>query len=187
MAGHRVGKKKSKSELRTWIVDQILNAIRGEDIFSTLDYKKKNEAFLKQYMHQPLQRCMLDIVRRVYPKVSPATHAKKAKDALLWEGDVKTNVSHVRFLGVQHRPDFVVEIGELKIAVEVKRGEKGSAIREGIGQSLVYSCSGKFQFVVYLFVDTSKDKRLRNSLQQSADAAFIESLWNEFNVRFAIV
>ena len=42
----------------------------------------------------------------------------------------------------------------IRIAVEVKRGQSGSAIREGIGQALVYAASQDFDFVNYLFIDT---------------------------------
>ena len=47
-------KTAAKSAKRTAIVDQILDALRSDTIFRTLDYRKKSEAYLKQYMHQPL-------------------------------------------------------------------------------------------------------------------------------------
>ena len=55
---------------------------------------------------------------------------------MLWEGDVNTTVNNFTFFGTQHRPDFVVKIDRLSVAVEVKKGETGSSLREGIGQSL---------------------------------------------------
>jgi len=177
----------AKSELRTWIVDQIVDVLRSDHIFTTLDYRQKTESYLKQYMHQPLQRRMAKIVERVQPNLKPATKARKAKEALLWEGDVTTTINHVRFLGVQHRPDFVVRVAGINIAVEVKLGERGTAVREGIGQSLVYSASEDFDFVAYLFIDTSRDKKVRESLSRAPEAAFVGKLWNQHNVRFSVV
>jgi hypothetical protein len=81
----------------------------------------------------------------------------------------------------------VVKVDDIRVAVEVKRGENGSAVREGLGQSLVYSSCEDFDFVVYLFVDTSRDKKIRDSLNRSLDSTFIQSLWDERNIRFAIV
>lgn len=187
MAGKRARGIATKSELRTWVVDQVLETLQSDHIFRTLDYRRKSESYLKQYMHQPLKQRMAAIVERVHPRLTPATKLAKAREALLWEGDVTTTVNHVRFLGVQHRPDFVVKIAGISIAVEVKRGDRGSAIREGIGQSMVYSGSDDFDFVVYLFIDTSKDKKIRDSLKRETDAAFIGSLWEHYNIRFAVV
>jgi len=156
-------------------------------IFKTLDYRRKNEAFIKQYMHQPLQERMRTICRKIRPATTDAGIEKLAKAALFWEGDVNTTVNNIRFLGVQHRPDFMVKIAGIRVAIEVKRGDSGYAVREGLGQSLVYAACDDFDFVVYLFVDTSKDKKIKESLSRASDAAFIQSLWMDHNIRFAIV
>jgi len=176
-----------KSARRQWVVDQILAALSDDKIFSTLNYRQKNEAFIKQYMHQPLQERMRSICRKLYPNESDSTIQRKAKVSLFWEGDVNTTINNIRFLGVQHRPDFMVKVGGIRVAIEVKRGDSGYAVREGLGQSLVYASCEDFDFVVYLFVDTSKDKKIRGSLSRDLDAAFIQSLWDEHNIRFAIV
>jgi hypothetical protein len=176
-----------KSERRKWVVDQIMATLSDDRIFTTLDYRRKSESYLKQYMHQPLQARMITICKTMFPGVSDRTIEKKAKLSLFWEGDVRTTVNNIRFLGVQHRPDFVVKVDDIRVAVEVKRGENGSAVREGLGQSLVYSSCEDFDFVVYLFVDTSRDKKIRDSLNRSLDSTFIQSLWDERNIRFAIV
>ncbi len=184
----------SKSKRRTYIVDAIAECISSDKIFNTLDYRRKSEAFLKQYMHQPLQACLKKLYQESGGSLSENTLLAKVKDALLWEGDKKTIINNVRFLGVQHRPDFVIRFdNKLNIAVEIKRGESGASIREGIGQSLVYAVSD-FDFVVFLFVDTSKDKKIRessfNPLSKTFDErnkAFIESIWDNYNIRFRIV
>ena len=176
-----------KSEMRTAIVDTIVACLRHEQIYKTLDYRNKSEQYLKQYMHQPLQRTMVEVFRRIDGRLSEAALQKKAASALLWEGDVTTTINNIRFLGVQHRPDFVVKAADLRIAVEVKMGESGGNVREGIGQALVYAGSREFDFVIYLFIDTSKDKKVRESLSTPAAASFVASLWQHYNVRFSVV
>jgi hypothetical protein len=190
VAGERPSAFRSarKSATRVSVVDQVLATLMHESIYRTLDYRNKSEAYLKQYMHQPLQRAMLDICRRLQPDCSERTLARKAGEALFWEGDTTTTVNHVRFLGVQHRPDFVVKLAGIRIAVEVKRGESGSSVREGIGQSMAYAGCGDFDFVVYLFIDTSRDKKILGSLEHSESAlSFIDSLWESYNVRFSVI
>ena len=181
MAARKKIRVRPKTELRVFIVDEILDTLRGDNIFRTLDYRNKSEPYLKQYMHQPLQQRMVKIVHRMDPRLSQKAKEKNAKRALLWEGDVNTTISHTRFLGVQHRPDFVVQLAQIRIAVEVKRGEAGAAVREGLGQSLVYAASSDFDFVVYLFIDVSKDKKILRSLENENDRAFIDSLWEDYN------
>lgn len=176
-----------KSGRRTAVVDQILDVLRSDHIFNTLDYRKKSEAYVKQYMHQPLQARVVEIYRSLTPKLRETTLAKKAQASLCWEADVKTTINHIRFLGVQHRPDFKIEIEGSRIAVEVKLGEAGTAVREGIGQSLVYACSTDYDFVVYLLIDTSKDKKIRKSLESDVERRFVEGLWQNYNVRFSVV
>ena len=103
----------------------------------------------------------------------------------LYPEHAPTTVNNFVFFGVQHRPDFVVKIDGLKIAVEVKRGDSGSAVREGIGQSIVYAAA--FDFVCHIFIDTSKDKKVLNSLQEPAERFFVKTLWNNYNIRFDVV
>ena len=187
MSGRTPRPLAKKSTKRTQIIEDIVGALKGDDIFHTLDYRRKSEAYIKQYMHQPLKRRLVGVHRRLSPSVSEKTLRKKADRSIVWEGDKRTSIHHIHFLGTKHRPDFVVNIWSMKIAVEVKRGASGSAIREGIGQSLLYAASGDFDFVICLFVDTSKDKKIVQSLRRPADRRFVASLWHHHNVRFAVV
>jgi hypothetical protein len=99
-----------KSAKRGMIVEQILDALKSDEIFTTLDYKHKSESYIKQYMHQPLKRRLVEVHRQLAPGTSEETLKRRAGESLLWEGDVKTTVNHIRFLGAQHRPDFKVQI-----------------------------------------------------------------------------
>ena len=44
----------SKSKRRVKIVESIASAISSKKIFDTIDYRNRNEDYIKQYMHQPL-------------------------------------------------------------------------------------------------------------------------------------
>ena len=187
MVNKRAMRIARKSTRRQWIVDEILKTISAERIYRTLDYRHKSEAHIKQYLHQPLKSRVNSICKKLWPGASKTTLKRKAKDALLWEADVNTTMNPVRFFGVQHRSDFVVKIGGIKIAIKVKRGETGNAIREGLGQSLIYASCEDFDFVVYLFIDTSKDKKIKVSFSHMLESALIKSLWDDYNIRFKVV
>ena len=177
----------SKSKRRIKIVESIASAISSKKIFDVIDYRNRNEDYIKQYMHQPL----IGELEALYEdlELSKSTDKElvkqKAKDCLLWEGDVTTTVNNFTIFGTQHRPDFVVKIDKLRVAVEVKKGETGHSLREGIGQSLVYS--SEFDFVVYLYVDISKDKKIRDSMVGEKEQELINDLWDNHNVLFQVV
>jgi len=177
----------SKSKRRVKIVESIASAISSKKIFDTIDYRNRNEDYIKQYMHQPLIKELEDLYENLElsKSVDQDVVKQKAKDCLLWEGDVNTTVNNFTFFGTQHRPDFVVKIDRLKVAVEVKKGESGSSLREGIGQSLVYA--SEFDFVVYLYVDISKDKKIRDAKMGDHEQELIEDLWDSHNVLFQVV
>ena len=56
MSSNRSRGTAKKSAKRTKVVDEVMAALSDDRILNTLDYRKKSEAYLKQYMHQPLQR-----------------------------------------------------------------------------------------------------------------------------------
>ena len=178
---------KSKSKRRVKIVESIASAISSKKIFDTIDYRNRNEDYIKQYMHQPLISELEDLYENLELSKSNDKEVvkQKAKDCLLWEGDVNTTVNNFTFFGTQHRPDFVVKIDRLSVAVEVKKGETGSSLREGIGPRLVYASA--FDFVVYLYVDISKDKKIRDSMNGTQEQELINDLWESHNALFQVV
>lgn len=174
-----------KSKRRTMIVDSIMELLKSDIIYGVINYRHQKEASIKQYMHRPFVAKLAEVHRKLSPNLAAKTIEKKARESLLWEGDVNTTINHFVFLGVQHRPDFIVQIDGLRIAVEVKRGESGAAVREGLGQSLVYA--SEFDFVCYIFVDVSKDKKVVRGFAGEAEQFFVRRLWNDFNVKFGVV
>ena len=175
---------KSKSGPRTKVINSIISTLKSPEIYNTINYRKQSEDKIKQFMYPYL----LNKIAKLYEdqdKVSPKTAKKKAKEGLLWEGNVKTTVSNKLFLGAQHRPDFVVEYKDLTIAIEIKRGDNGSSLREGIGQSQVYSTH--FDFTICLFIDTSKEKKILNASTSDEEKKFINRMWRNSNIKFIVV
>jgi type I site-specific restriction-modification system R (restriction) subunit len=177
-------KQASKSQRRIELLDLISESITQDDIFTVIDYKSKNEDQIKQFIYPHLVDSLTN-----YLNTENGLELSKAREkiqkSLKWEGNVKTTINHVLFMGTQNRPDMVLEINGLRIAIEFKRGEKGSDLRSGVGQSMIYSTH--YDFVLYLFIDTSKDKRIFNSQGGVNETEFIELLWDKFNIKFITV
>jgi hypothetical protein len=174
----------NKSQRRTEIVKTIMEVMKSPKIFDTIKYQQKSEEYIKQYMHQPMMNEIVELFKRDKGLIHE-TAVERARTALKWEGDKQTVVNNFMFLGVQHRPDFVLDYDDISIAIEVKRGDNGTSVREGLGQSVVYNTN--FDFSVYLFIDTSKDGRIKNSFTGEKEQEVVKSLWDNHNTLFEVV
>ena len=177
-------KQKSKSQKRIELLDLVSESITQDDIFTVIDYRNKNEDQIKQFVYPHLVESLTDYLVRD-GEVDRTRAKEKIQKALKWEGNVKTTINHILFMGTQNRPDMVLEINGLRIAIEFKRGERGSDLRSGVGQSMIYSTH--YDFVLYLFIDTSKDKKILNAQGGVNETEFVELLWDQFNIKFVVV
>ena len=164
-------------------MDLISEAITQDDIFNTIDYKNKTEDQIKQFVYPHLVQSLTQyLVENTDDTVEKAK--VKVKQNLKWEGDVNSTVHHTLFMGTLNRPDMVLEMNGMNIAIEFRRGESGNSLRSGIGQSLVYSTN--YDFVMYLFIDTSKDQRIKNAQTSTKEAELMADLWNRYNIKFTV-
>jgi len=174
----------SKSQNRIAILEMIQDGISTNEIFETIDYKKQSEDKIKQFIYPNLLNRLTDYVMEK-KGFSRSLAREKAKTMIKWEGNVNTTVRNIQFMGTANRPDMTVEIGGINIAIEVKKGNRGSALREGFGQALIYSTV--FDFVLYLFIDTSEESKIVNGATAVTEERFLENIWNNFNIKFVVV
>lgn len=177
-------KLKSKSQKRIAFIDYISEAVTHQDIFGTIKYQNQSEEKIKQFIYPHLVENLAEYV--VKEQGLEKSDAKElVKKSLKWEGNVNTTVHHILFMGTQNRPDMVLEMNGIKIAIEFKRGDKGSDLRAGIGQSMIYSTH--YDFVLFLFIDTSADKRIFNATGGVNEQEFVRIMWDQYNTKFIVV
>lgn len=173
----------SKSKNRIAILEMIEKGISTQEIFETIDYKNQSEDKIKQFIYPNLLNEVTDYV--IEKKgFSRGLAREKAKTMIKWEGNKQTTVKNINFMGTANRPDMSIEIGGVKVAIEFKKGSRGSALREGFGQSLIYSTV--FDFVIYMFIDTSDDRKIANGATAVTEQNFLDNIWDNFNVKFVI-
>ena len=174
-----------KSSKRVALIDGIMKSITSKHIFGVIG-KQKSEQIIATYMHQELRKDIKKLFADLHPYWSEKTALTHADNALLWECDKNTTVNHIQFMGTQHRPDFITKFDDIRIGIEVKRGESGSMIREAIGQCLVYS--SEYDFVCCVVVDTSKGEKILHSFEHGIqEKELLERLWNDYNIKMAVV
>jgi len=174
--------KASKTEKRNILLNTIMNVISDKDIYDEIGFKKSEDK-IKQHMYQPLKAKINE--HFINQGVSVKTAKNKTLKSLKWESHNKQTMHNMVLFGTQHRPDMEVCLDGIKIAIEVKKGDKGSDVRAGFGQCLVYSTA--YDFIIYLFVDTSKDKRIKNSIESKKEKFVIDSLWENHNSLIKVV
>ena len=177
---------KNKTIKRVNFMKKIMETLKHPDIFSVINYKSVSESVIKTYIHPHLIRELTIYYKELYGYKEEYANLK-ANNSLLWEGDTRKIVHNVEVFGVMHRPDMVIkdDVSSINIAIEIKRGDQGQAIREGIGQSIVYSA--EFDFVSYLFVDISEDKKILNSMELNRESELVYSLWNNYNIWLGVI
>lgn len=174
----------SKSKNRISILEMIQDGISTHEIFETIDYKNQSEDKIKQFIYPNLLNKVTEYVMEK-KGFSRGLAREKAKTMIKWEGNKQTTVKNIQFMGTSNRPDMSLDIGGVKVAVEFKKGNRGTGLREGFGQSLIYSTV--FDFVIYTFIDTSDDRKILHGATTVTEQNFLEKIWDNFNVKFVIV
>lgn len=174
----------SKSKKRLDLLEAIQDGITTRDVFETIDYRSQSEDKIKQFIYPHLLDQLTEYI--IEKKgFSRGLAKEKARTMIKWEGNVNTTVKNIQFMGTANRPDMTVDGEGVTIAIEFKKGDRGSALREGFGQSIIYSTA--YDFVMYMFIDTSADGKIVNGSTAVNEQKFLENLWDNFNVKFAIV
>ena len=177
--------KTAKSKKRLNLLESICDGITHQEIFETIDYKKQSEDKIKQFTYPILVNNLTDFLVSKRGWKDSKRAREFVKTNLRWEGNVKTTVHHTLFMSTKNRPDMVLQMDEMNIAIEFKRGDNGRALRSGMGQSLIYSTD--YDFVIYLFIDTSDNKSIKLSSNNHKEEVLMESLWSRYNIKFIVV
>jgi hypothetical protein len=177
--------KKVQTQKRIQFLDSILEAMKKHEIFSDIVSRKNDTEYqIQKNLFLRLQNELPNLL------ISSFGYSEKkakhiVKNNFKWEQKKTTTVSTFSFFATNHRPDAELEFDNLRIAIEIKKGDNGLAIRSGIGQSIVYYT--EFDFVLYFFVDTSPGNNIKSNCSGGKENLLIESLWNNYNIKFIVV
>lgn len=174
-----------KTTRRIRIIDGIMDALMSQSVFGIIG-AGRNESAVAHKLHGELLKSLGSIHRELDENAPNALVDKRARECLLWEGDINTTINHIQFLGAQHRPDFIVQTDGIRAAIEVKRGSDGSCVRNALGQCIVYA--SQFDFTCCVVVDTTRDKKLKRAYSEGTiESLILGRLWDQFNIRIGVV
>lgn len=175
-----------KSTKRTQLLNAIVDNLTSHEIFS--DNVKRDKDTEKAIQKSLFLRLEKSALRPILTE-SFGVNESKIDDILnkhfKYEQDTQTVVNHFSMFATQHRPDAILELDDLRIAIEIKKGDNGAAIRSAIGQSVLYS--KEFDFVIVVMVDTTPGRDIKNSVSGKREHDIITELWDRNNTMFIVV
>ena len=175
-----------KSSNRTKLLEDIIDVMKTHELFSDNVKRKDDEATIQKTLFLRLEKGKG--LQKILTENNIANQEKADLIALKkfsYEQDNNTTVKQFCMFGTQHRPDAVLDLGDIRIAIEVKKGNNGSSIRSGLGQSLLYS--HQYDFTIYFFVDTTDGLDIKSSVLGEKESDIVNKLWEDHNVKFVVV
>ena len=176
----------NKSSKRTKLLEDIVESMSSHEMFSSNVKRNEDEAtiqkalFLRLEKGKSLQKILVEN-NIVTPEKAEYIALKK----FAYEQDINTTVKQFCMFGTQHRPDAVIELDDIRIAIEIKKGNNGASIRSGIGQSILYS--NQYDFTLYIFVDTTQGLEIKSAITGTKEQEIITQLWDKHNVMFRVI
>jgi hypothetical protein len=129
-----------------------------------------------------LRPLIIDYLKKYYQGAGYKDYIAKANHAFYWEGqEGKFGKARSPLFGARNYPDFIITEPYL-VAIEYKQSANGSTVKAGLGQSVMHTLGGDFDFVYYLFHDESKEKKIEHSAKSEPEKQIIQRMWKDFNV-----
>ena len=150
-------------------------------------FRKRTADKSEAEIHAELRPLMIQFLQKYFEGKGYKDPVAKASQSFYWEGEEgryggkRTNV-----FGTRNYPDFIITAPYL-IAVEYKQSRSGSIVKHGMGQSIMHTLSGEFDFVYFLFHDETTDGKIAESCNLPMEKEIIDKMRKDFNVFVEIV
>ena len=170
--------KKTQKSLS--FLDGLVESVTSSPLFRR-NTGKKTESAIQTEIRPSVLRFLEEYFE---PEVQDAE--AKAIRSLYWEGQEGSyGAERTPTFGARNYPDFIIQ-QPYRVAIEYKKGAYGSLVKQGIGQCVVHTLSGDFDFAVLIFQDEGSGQ-IRRSREFEKEKRICETLWNHFNVRLYFV
>jgi hypothetical protein len=159
-------KKKTKQ------VAEFLNALH-EHIVTDHQLRKDTSGKSEVAIQTEIRPIIVNFLRKYFKRMGYKDAEKKANVSFYWEGQegIYGKERQLTF-GSRTYPDFIITQPYL-LAIEYKQSNNGGVVKQGIGQSIMHTLSGDFDYVYYLFFDQNKDKKISKSIENENEAEII--------------
>ena len=143
---------------------------------------KKIQNKSEKTIQTELRGIIFDYMKEHFKRNNLKNPENGAKKYFYWEGQEGgyDKIKNKTFAS-RNYPDFII-IRPYKIAIEYKKNSSGSIVKYGIGQCMMHTIGGEFDFVYCLIHDENKDKKILKSASNPKESIIIDKLWDRYNV-----
>ena len=153
-----------------------------ESIISDRTFRAHTGSLSEVAIQRELRPLILRYLEDYFRAQGLSDPSAKAYKEFYWEGqEGQFGESRPKTFGARNYPDFIVK-KPYRLAIEYKQSANGSIVKQGIGQSMLHTLSGDFDFVYYLFHDQSPDKSIETSGNDPKEKMILKKMKNDFNV-----
>lgn len=153
-----------------------------EYIVSNPQFRKDTSNKSESVIQGEIRPLIVQYLEKHFQKEGYKDYTGKANKSFYWEGQEGTyGKGRATTFASRNYPDFIIMKPYL-LAIEYKQGTTGSLVKQAIGQSLMHTLSGDFDFVYVLFHDENRDKRIEKSINNNTEKKIIDKVWKDFNV-----
>lgn len=151
-------------------------------IVSDPQFRKNTKGKSEVQIQAEIRPLIIQYLEKYFAELGFKDGVAKAHKSFYWEGqEGQYGKLRATTFGARNYPDFIITYPYL-VAVEYKQSLSGSTIKHGIGQSIMHTLCGDFDYVYYLFHDQNKDKRIQDSVTNDVERFILHKMWQEFNV-----
>lgn len=153
-----------------------------EFIVSDPQFRKNTTLKSETWIQAEIRPLIIKFLEIYFKKNGYVDFVAKANSSFYWEGQEGAfGKKRATTFASRNYPDFIITYPYL-IAIEHKQGKTGSLVKQAIGQSMMHTLSGDFDYVYVLFHDENQDKRIEKSLNKDKEKFISKKVSTDFNV-----
>jgi len=168
--------KKKTAKLRQFL-DDLSAFIEKHPQFRKVTAKKSEQA-----VQTEIRPIIISFLEKFFREAGYVDYVAKANNGFYWEGQEGGHTaSRKQIFASRNYPDFIIQAPYL-IAIEYKKSANGSLVKQAIGQSMMHTLSGEYDFSLILFHDENTNKKIATSAKESPQTEIVEKAEKDLNV-----
>ena len=173
---------KKKSAKVTQFIKDLHDHIVGNPQF-----RKRTAGKSEAQIQSELRPLIIRYLEDYFADLGYKDAISKANKSFYWEGqEGRYGKEREPTFGARNYPDFIITDPYL-LAIEYKQSPNGSAVKHGIGQSIMHTMTEDFHYAYFLFHDQSKEKKIEKSITNDKERYVLGRMWSDFNVHIEFV
>ena len=155
-------------------VSGLKRAIKNDILLKRFDVRNADEKEGQGQVSNVIQNYLVKYFKNY------ANPELKAANEFYWEGQRRRGGPAPQIFDSRNYPDFVIHSPYL-LAIEYKLSESGSLVKEGVGQCMMHTLGGEYDFSLLVFHDKNRNKSICQASSKKQEKSVLKK-FEEFNV-----